>query len=152
MAEPDGELADDDGFARANYAFEQLRRFEIAIRRFIERVMRDAFGEDWMKHQLPPGMFDDWRNKREKAIKAGEAEQPLIAYADFSDYRLIIERRDNWAKVFRPVFGRGEDVRESFQRLFPIHIATMHARLVTLDDELLLRVETRRVLRAIGGV
>lgn len=52
--------------------------------------------------------------------------------------------------MFRPVFGRAEDVRESFQRLFPIRIATMHARLVTLDDELLLRVETRRVLKAIA--
>jgi len=34
--------------------------------------------------------------------------------------------------------------------MFPIRIATMHARIVTLDDELLLRVETKRVLKAIG--
>ncbi len=119
LDEPVTELADDDGFARANIAFERLRRFEIAICRFIDRVMRDAFGEDWMKHQLPAGMLDVWREKREKAIKAGEAEQALIDYADFSDYRAIIERKDNWAKVFSPVFGRAEDVRESFQRSLP---------------------------------
>lgn len=35
-----------------------------------------------------------------------------------------------WNAVFKPVFGRPEDVRESFQRLFPVRIATMHARLV----------------------
>lgn len=141
----------DDGFGRASWAFEQLRRFEVSLRRFIDRVMRDAFGDDWMKHQLPANMLDAWVAKRDKARAAGEAEQPLIDYADFSDYRPIIERRDNWNKVFKPVFGRAEDVRESFQRLFPIRIATMHARIVTLDDELLLRVETKRVLKAIGG-
>ena len=74
-----------------------------------------------------------------------------MPYADINDYRQIIERKNNWSTVFRPVFGRPEDVRESFQRLFPIRIATMHARIVTLDDEFLIRVETRRVLKAIVG-
>ena len=53
--------------------------------------------------------------------------------------------------MFKPVFGRAEDVRESFQRLFPVRITTMHARLITRDDELLLLVETKRVLKAIRG-
>lgn len=150
--EGDTDQQEDDGFARANAAFEHLRRFEISLRRFIERVMLQAFGEGWMKRQLPAKMLDDWRDKRDKALKAGEPEQPLINYADFTDYRAIIERRDNWNAVFKPVFGRAEDVRESFQRLFPVRIATMHARLVTLDDVLLLRVETRRVLKAIGSL
>lgn len=144
--------AEDHADARAGAAFDELRRFEIAIRRFIERVMEDAFGSEWMKRQLPANMLDGWRDKREKALKAGEPEQPLIDYADFTDYRAIIERKDNWNTVFKPVFGRPEDVRESFQRLFPVRIATMHARLVTLDDELLLRVETRRVLKAIENL
>ncbi len=150
LDEPEPAGTDDDGSARATLAFTQLRRFEVAMRGFIERVMREAFGEDWMKHQLPGNMLDSWHDKRDKAVKAGEAEQALIEYADFTDYRAIIERKDNWAKVFKPVFGRPEDVRESFQRLFPVRIATMHARILTLDDELLLRVETRRVLKAIG--
>ena len=151
----DGEDAhqqDDQGFERAGAAFEQLRRFEIAIRRFIKQVMHEAYGDDWMKRQLPANMLDRWNDKRDAAINAGEPEQPLIDYADFTDDRALIERKDNWNAVFKPVFGRAEDVRESFQRLFPVRIATMHARLVTLDDELLLRVETRRVLKAIGNL
>jgi hypothetical protein len=140
---------DDDGFARARLAFDQLQLFEITLRRFIDRVMREAFGDDWMQRQLPPGMLDAWVNKRDKAVKGGQPEQPLIDYADFADYRPIIERKDNWASVFKPVFGRADDVRESFQRLFPVRIATMHARIVTQDDELLLLVETKRVLKAI---
>lgn len=102
-----------------------------------------------MKRQLPAGMFDSWYAKRETAVKAGRAEEPLIDYADFTDYKQIIERRDNWNTVFKPVFGRAEDVRESFQRLFPLRIATYHGRIVTLDDQLLLSVEKKRVMSAI---
>lgn len=149
--EPPEEVEEDDGFARAREAFDQLQRFEVALRRFIETVMRDVFGDDWMKRQLPPNMLDAWIDKRDKAVKAGQIEQPLIEYADFTDYRAIIERKDNWNTVFKPVFGRPEDVRESLQRLFPVRIATMHARIVTQDDQLLLLVETKRVLRAIQG-
>lgn len=82
-------------------------------------------------------------------MKDGCPEEPLINYADFTEYKAIIERRDNWSAVFKSVFGRPEDIRESFQRMFPVRIATMHARLITSDDELLLLVETRRILRAI---
>ncbi len=42
-------------------------------------------------------------------------------------------------------FRREEDVRESFQRLHPLRIATMHARLLTQDDEVFLSVEVKRI-------
>lgn len=47
-----------------------------------------------------------------------------------------------------PVHLPFEDSGESFQ--FPLRIATTHARLIKSDDELLLLVEMRRTLRAIG--
>lgn len=156
LREPDSEwrpaLEDEeneDGLARNRAAFDQLQRFEIAMRRFIEQAMHAAYGDGWIKHRLPGDMLDRWHAKKEAALKAGEAERPLIDYADFTDYRVIIERNDNWNTVFKPIFGRAEDVRESFQRLFPVRIATMHARIITLDDEMLLIVETKRILRAI---
>lgn len=139
-----------DGFARAQDAFTLLQGFEVAVRRFIAHAMRNEFGPDWIRRQLPAGMREAWVEKRKKAVDAGCVEQPLIDYADFTDYIEIIHRKDNWNAVFKHVFGRKEDVRESFQRLFPVRIATMHARLVTRDDELLLLVETKRVLKAIG--
>lgn len=147
----ESQISEEDGFARANDAFDQLFRFEVAIRRFIERVMRKAYGENWMKSQLPANMLESWVEKRDKAVNAGCAAQPLIDYADFTDYRAIIERRDNWNTVFKHIFGRPEDIRESFQRLYPVRIATMHARLINQDDQLLLLVETKRVLKTIGG-
>ena len=40
-------------------------------------------------------------------------------------------------------------MQESFQRLYPIRICTMHARLITQDDELYPYVEIKRILAAI---
>jgi hypothetical protein len=150
-SEPAADVDDEeeDEITRARVAFEELRRFEVALRRFIEEAMQKTFGTDWMTRQLPSNMLDGWIEKKEKAGRAGEVEQALIDYADFSDYKAIIEKKDNWSQVFKHVFQRSDDVRESFQRLFPVRIATMHARLVTKDDHLLLLVETRRVLKAI---
>ncbi len=54
--------------------------------------------------------------------------------------------------VFKPIFKRPMLVQESFQRLYPIRMCTMHARLITQDDELYLYVETKRILKAIGIV
>lgn len=143
------EAMDDNGLARNRSAFDHLQRFEIAIRRFITAVLHAEFGPKWMKQQVPGEMLASWHTKREAAMKAGYPEQPLIDYADFSDYKVIIERKDNWERAFKPLFGRAEDIRESFQRMYPVRIATMHARIITLDDHLLLRVETRRVLKVV---
>jgi hypothetical protein len=95
-------------------------------------------------------MHEQWRQKKEKARKAGEQDRPLIEYADFTDYVRLITRNDNWNAIFQPVFQRPESVTESFQRLYPIRICTMHARIITPDDELYLRVELKRVLKAMG--
>lgn len=145
-SETDG---DDEGFVRASLAYDRLHRLEAALRLFIAAALTAAFGADWMKTQLPPNMLDSWVEKRDKAIRAGQPEFPLIDYADFTDYKPIIERKDNWERAFRKVFRRPEDIRESFQRLFPVRIATMHSRIITQEDELLLRVEVARVHRAI---
>lgn len=142
---------DDDeetSFARTNMAHDWLFRLETQVRRFIDAVMTEAFGPDWPKHQLPNGLYDKWQEKKRKAQQNGAGKLTLIAYADFTDYVLIIGKRDNW-RAFEPFFGRQEDVRESFQRLHPIRLDTMHARPITQDDELLLFVETRRLIKVI---
>jgi hypothetical protein len=140
--------ADDD--ARALDAFERLRRFEVAMRRFITQKLRAEFGDKWILRQIPQAIRESWEVKRAKEEHREGGELPLIDYADFSDYKMIIEKADNWNRVFKAVFGRSEDIRESLQRLAPVRIATMHARPIAQDDLLLLLVETKRVLKAIG--
>jgi len=138
------------GFERTNAAHDRLLRFETQVRRFIDERMTDGFGENWTKHQVPEDIRRAWSEKQQKAKDNGEREWPLIAYADFTDYLPIITRKDNWERVFKPHFQRAEFVRESFQRLYPIRICTMHARLITQDDELYLFVETMRILKVMG--
>lgn len=137
-------------FARTNAAHDRLQRFETRLRQFIDEQMTKACGDQWIKHRVPGPIRQSWIEKREKARAKGEADHPLIAYADFSDYVPIITQKNNWNEVFEPVFRRPTFVQESFQRLYPIRICTMHARMITHDDEIYLYVEIKRVLSAIG--
>lgn len=149
--EPEAE-EDEDAFERTNKAHDRLQRFETHIRQFIDEQMKAAFGENWTKSQVPGNIRKVWLDKRQKARDHGEPEWPLIAYANFTDYVPIITKKDNWDTVFEPIFKRPMLVQESFQRLYPIRMCTMHARLITQDDELYLYVETKRILKAIGTV
>jgi hypothetical protein len=90
-----------------------------------------------------------WREKKERAQRHTDTDLPLIAYADFRDYEQVICRKDNW-KIFEVYFERPEGIRESFQRLYPVRIDTMHSRLITQDDELFLLVECKRLMEAMS--
>ena len=144
--------SDDDEAAleRTNRAHDRLQRFETQMRRFIDERMTETFGTNWIKRQVPGNTRQNWLEKEQKAKEEGGGQYPLIAYADFTDYVPIIIRKDNWIEVFEAVFGRKASVEESFQRLYPIRICTMHSRAITQDDELYLLVETKRILEAIG--
>ncbi len=153
LDEYDGRAGEKDeeeaGFERTNDAHKQLMLFEHQLRRFIDTAMTAAFGEHWTRHRAPGEIRKSWLEKQQRARDDGEPDRPLIAYADFTDYVRIIMRRDNWDEVFKPVFRRQESVQESFQRLYPIRICTMHARIITQDDQLYLYAETKRILSAI---
>ena len=137
-------------FARTNAAHDRLQRFETQLRQFIDAEMTRACGEQWIKHRVPGPMRERWTEKRQNARERGEADHPLIAYADFTDYVPIITQRNNWTEIFQAVFHRPASVQESFQRLYPIRVCTMHARMITQDDEIYLYVEIKRILSAIG--
>jgi hypothetical protein len=148
---PAADFLEEEGLERTKHGYDWLLRFEIAIRRFIDQIMTATYGADWPRHRLPNGLYDAWEAKRAADIRNGRSPQPIIAYADFTDYERIICKSDNWP-LFLPMFRRPENLRESMQRLQPIRLCTMHARLVTQDDLLFLYCETRRVSKAIGGL
>lgn len=139
----------DDGLARNRRAYLRLERLEISVRQFINQKMTKHFGPDWPKHRLPNGLYDEWLFKKDKHLKDGGSDWLLVFFADFTDYEKVICKRDNWREVFEPFFIRMETVRESFQRLYPVRLNTMHARLITQDDLLFLHVEVMRLLRVI---
>ena len=143
------ETEEELAFRRTNDAHDSLQRLETQLRKFIDERMKAVYGADWVTQRVPGGMKEEWIQKRETAIKNGERERPLIEYADFTNYEQIIVRKDNWGQVFQEFFRSKPSIQESFQRLYPIRICTMHSRPITLDDVLYLRVETRRIWEAI---
>jgi hypothetical protein len=141
--------AANDEIAMAQLAYTRLLRFELALRSFIVKVMSEL-NEKWMRSRLPPGMLDQWNDRKIKAPNIGQPQE-LIDFADFTDYLPIIERKDNWSEVFAPIFGpRKEDIKESLQRLYPLRLAIAHARpsSVTSADLVCLWSETARIVGA----
>lgn len=136
---------------RVRRAYDWLHRFERQLRAFIDRVMSGQFGSNWPRHRVPPDVYQRWLQQQQGAELRGSTGLPLIAYADFTDYEKIICRKDNWRDAFCRLFLRQENVRESFQRLYPVRNCAMHARPVTQEDELYLYVEIRRLAKAFGS-
>lgn len=130
-------------------AYKVIYRLETRLRQFIDTEMTRAFGSGWEKQQLPGDIYESWKTKKEARAKSGDSELPLIAYSDFTDYQTVIVKKDNWARVFRPIFSRKTDIQESLTRLQPVRICTMHCRVIMPDDQLLLSAEAQRIFRAI---
>ena len=130
-------------------AYDFFFSLETQLRHSIHRVMTTRYGPKWEKLCVPDKLRQEWESKRRDAVSKGQEAQPLLWYADFTDYIDIIVQGNNWREIFKPVFLNETDIRASFQRLHPIRNATMHIRLVTEEDILLLTVEYRRILKAI---
>lgn len=153
FSEPDNQVAgrgDEDAQVRTNQLHAALQRFEVLLRGFIDELMTASFGSDWPRRRLPNGLYDRWLEKQEKD-DAG-AKWDLIDYADFRDYEAIICRDDNWKEVFAGHFNSKESIRESFQRLYPARLATMHARPLGRDDALFMIFEVRRIFLVIKTI
>ncbi len=135
------------GLQRTNKCHDKLQRFERLLRHFIDDAMTARYGSNWPRKQLPPELYENWENKKKRAESNGET-LTFIEVADFSDYEKIICKKDHWREVFEARFKKKESVRESLQRLQPIRVATMHARIVTKEDLLYLYAEVTRLLSA----
>ncbi len=155
---PDIELAEPEEDADNQFwdkqrmirAYDILFSFETHMRAWLDDVMTGKFGMQWEKQRVPGDVHKAWKEKRQEAVGRGERKQRLVWYADFTDYIKIITRNDNWNEVFAAVFRNLMDIQVSFWRLHPIRICTMHSRILTKEDLLLLVVEVQRILRAIG--
>lgn len=137
-------------FQRTNKCQNHLQRLERRLRQFIDKAMTTQYGADWPKKRLSPQMLESWEHKKSKEEGTGKTLTMFIEVADFTDYEVIICRKDHWREVFQSRFYRSESVRESFQRLYPIRRAAMHSRFVTKEDELYVLAESQRLLSAIG--
>ena len=140
--------SEEAGLRRTNKCHDRLQRFERQLRQFINDAMTAQYGSDWPRKQLDPTLYEQWVYKKQKAENNGVI-LTLIDVADFTDYEKIICRKNHWREVFEIRFKKIESVRESLQRLYPIRLATMHARIVTKEDKLYLNAEVKRLRSAI---
>ena len=124
----------------------QVTQLEAVMRDFIERRLEEEFGPKWAKQKLEAAMYAAWLDKQEKAKKAGRPMARLIEAADFTDYSLIICKKDIFPTAFKPHFRDESYVRESFARLQPLRLDAMHSRPMSNDDILYVAVEVKRLI------
>lgn len=136
---------------RMGMCFDILWKLERELRDYIDRLMTAQYGKNWPKQRLAPAMLVDWKEKAEKLKAQGRPVERLIEAADFTDYVQIICRSDDFKLLFVAGFrSEAGSVRESFNRLMPLRLATMHARVITKQDLLYLVSESARLFSAIG--
>jgi hypothetical protein len=137
---------------RMNRAYALFVRFERTLREFIDVQISAKCGPDWERHRCHGNgkIYQRWVAKRDAEVGNGLKPQKLIHYIDFREYADLITKADNWREVFKDIFQREENVRETFARLGPVRVCTMHARTITKIEFSLAASEITRLLIAIG--
>lgn len=102
---------------------DSLYLFENNVREFIRILLETHHGEDWWRAGIPPKVRAKCASRREEALDE-EREIDLLLFADFYDYRIIIESN-------KSIFTSYIDTKEWCQRLDdmePIRNAIAHNR------------------------
>ena len=129
-----------------------FRQLERKLRAFIDRTMQAAIGERWIRQRVHKDIREEWARRRQKDIDDGCVPGELFDYADFGDYRRIIEQGDNWQDAFKVVFKVKTAIGETLGRLGVIRNPVAHVRPLSVEDLLVLRVEGHRLYVWMGDV
>jgi hypothetical protein len=124
---------------------QMARQLERKLRAFLKARLEAASGSRWIRQRVPQPIREAWEARHQADIDAARSPGELFDYADFSDYRVIIERGDNWRDVFQPVFRSKTAIVETLSRLATVRNPVAHVRPMTVEDLLILRVEGRRL-------
>lgn len=122
-----------------------LRKLEQKLRAFIDARLTAAVGPRWIRQRVAKPVREKWEAARDADLAAGRPAGNLIDYADFGEYRSIIEQGDNWRDAFQAVFGVKTAIGETLARLTVIRNPSAHVRSMSTEDLLILRVEGRRL-------
>lgn len=107
--------------------------FEKVIRYFIMEQLKSFFGDEWFRQGIQKEIRNQWQERKADDERVGRlAEENLINYADFSDYKMIILR--NWKKVFSRFFRDKEQTRVRFDDLNYFRKSVMHSRTPSNDE------------------
>jgi tetratricopeptide (TPR) repeat protein len=97
--------------------------FENNVREFLRILLEENYSEEWWRRAVPPKIRGVCAARREEALDE-EKEADLLLFADFHDYRMIIEANKN-------IFSQYIDTKEWCRKLSemePIRNAIAHNR------------------------
>lgn len=132
------------------------RRTELAIREFIETILREALGQEWEQnlaatHPAVAQMLEGCRERAEREYRGfGFSERPrLLDYTYPQDLWLILSKA--WPHFGPHVTGVSkEQLRQMFDKLIRVRNPVMHNRVVPPRAEDEARFACREVLDAIN--
>jgi len=102
---------------------DSLYLFENNVREFIRILLEENFRENWWREGIPKQVRAKCASRREEALDE-EKEADLLLFADFFDYKMIIESNKN-------IFASYVDIKEwgkQLNSMEPIRNAIAHNR------------------------
>lgn len=105
---------------------DSLYLFENNVREFIRNLLEENFAEEWWRQGVPKKVRAKCASRREEGLDE-EREADLLLFADFYDYKIIIESN-------KPIFSSYIDTKEwcsRLQEMEPIRNAIAHNRPLT---------------------
>lgn len=118
--------------------------FEAELRDFIEKVMRDRFGDKWWD-RVPEDVEEEAKKRRKTP------ESPLIDYLSFSDYSKIILRKDNWRELFQKIFMQQDRIKVWLEEISEIRNSVAHSRKISEPEMKTLELDIEKIKTLIKG-
>ena len=145
------ELTPED--ATPGTSYETMFNLENSLRDFIVKEL-SSVSNNWIKERVPdPQMVEAWKERMEDDNKrSGSSKQnaSLIEYSDFYDLVTLIVNRGNWKKCFEKFFGNANVIQAKMYELVPIRNDIAHNRHLSEDNELMLRLYSKQILKLIS--
>lgn len=135
-----GDIADakeDAERQRLVASFDTLSRLEISIRRLLEEILANFYGEEWWSSGVPPDVREGCEERQKhNELRGGSSHHPIY-YGYIFDYLKIVIRKDNWQQIFEDVFSDKDTVNETFKWVGQARVSIAHSRPITEEQHMM---------------
>lgn len=126
-------------------AYSMLYNLENSLRMFVEKKLREEFGDQWWESGVTQRDIRQGAGER-KAVEP-DSNLSLINYTEFRDLRRIIN--NNW-EIFRDTFQSQSGIVSRIEELESIRNTIAHTRLLSNDDLAKLELFSKEIASAIS--
>ena len=88
----------------ASDIFDLIGMIEKSLRVLISKKLEVVFGPKWFIQRVAGDLVQLARDARQRALKGGEPQSPLIDFLTLGQLTEVVLRADNWDNVFEPIF------------------------------------------------